>query len=149
MVDHEVLDSRLKTDRFPFPSEGDITPPPRVARGTLALAPLALARDSFEAQPVRLEGGGEARGQTGRRSFGCCPSRRMIACVRVLGRRAGSLICRYGVRSNAADSRPQRTSRQHRRCHRGRAATHSRGRGEPSHQRSTCGGATCAGRRGR
>ena len=55
MVDHEVLDSQLKTDRFPFPSEGDITPPPHVARGTLALAPLALARDSFEAQPVRLE----------------------------------------------------------------------------------------------
>jgi hypothetical protein len=25
MVDHEVLDSQLKTDRFPFPSEGDIT----------------------------------------------------------------------------------------------------------------------------
>jgi hypothetical protein len=24
MVDHEVLDSQLKTDRFPFPSEGDI-----------------------------------------------------------------------------------------------------------------------------
>ena len=25
MVDQEVLDSQLKTDRFPFPSEGDIT----------------------------------------------------------------------------------------------------------------------------
>jgi len=25
MVDQEVLDSQLKTDRFPYPSEGDIT----------------------------------------------------------------------------------------------------------------------------
>ena len=25
MVDQEVIDSQLKADRFPFPSEGDIT----------------------------------------------------------------------------------------------------------------------------
>src|SRR5258706_396221 len=35
MVDHEVLDSQLKTDRFPFPSEGDITMWVRNANYTL------------------------------------------------------------------------------------------------------------------
>jgi len=39
MVDHEVLDSQLKTDRFPFPSEGDITPPPSRREGHFGACP--------------------------------------------------------------------------------------------------------------
>src|SRR6266511_59881 len=35
VVDQEVLDSQLKTDRFPFPSEGDITLKVRNANYTL------------------------------------------------------------------------------------------------------------------
>ncbi len=35
MVGQEVLDSQLKTDRFPFPSEGDITLKVRNANYTL------------------------------------------------------------------------------------------------------------------
>ena len=40
MVDHEVLDSQLKTDRFPFPSEGDITL--RVRNTNYTLGPVML-----------------------------------------------------------------------------------------------------------
>jgi hypothetical protein len=40
MVDHEVLDSQLKTDRFPFPSEGDITL--RVRNTNYMLGPVML-----------------------------------------------------------------------------------------------------------
>ena len=40
MVDHEVLDSQLKTDRFPFPSEGDITL--RVRNANYTLGPVML-----------------------------------------------------------------------------------------------------------
>jgi len=67
MVDHEVLDSQLKTDRFPFPSEGDITPPPRVARDSWCL-PLSLSRGTLlrrspcasraAAKPAAKRGGG-------------------------------------------------------------------------------------------
>ena len=39
-VDHEVLDSQLKTDRFPFPSEGDITL--RVRNTNYTLGPVML-----------------------------------------------------------------------------------------------------------
>ena len=40
MVDHVVLDSQLKTDRFPFPSEGDITL--RVRNANYTLGPVML-----------------------------------------------------------------------------------------------------------
>ena len=40
MVDQEVLDSQLKTDRFPFPSEGDITL--RVRNANYTLGPVML-----------------------------------------------------------------------------------------------------------
>ena len=40
MVDQEILDSELKTDRFPFPSQGDITL--RVRNANYALGPVML-----------------------------------------------------------------------------------------------------------
>ena len=40
MVDQEVIDSQLKADRFPFPSEGDITL--RVRNANYALGPVML-----------------------------------------------------------------------------------------------------------
>ena len=43
MVDHEVLDGQLKTDRFPFPSEGDITL--RVRNANYTLGPVMLHID--------------------------------------------------------------------------------------------------------
>ena len=43
MVDQEVLDSQLKTDRFPFPSEGDITL--RVRNANYTLGPVILHID--------------------------------------------------------------------------------------------------------
>jgi quercetin dioxygenase-like cupin family protein len=43
MVDHEVLDSQLKTDRFPFPSEGEITL--RVRNANYTLGPVMLHID--------------------------------------------------------------------------------------------------------
>src|SRR4029453_11875367 len=43
MVDQEVLDSQRKTDRFPFPSEGDITL--RVRNANYTLGPVILHID--------------------------------------------------------------------------------------------------------
>ena len=43
MVDQEVLDSQLKTDRFPFPSEGDIKL--RVRNANYMLGPVMLHID--------------------------------------------------------------------------------------------------------
>src|SRR5262245_39576504 len=40
MVDQEIIDSQLKADRFPFPSEGDITL--RVRNANYALGPVML-----------------------------------------------------------------------------------------------------------
>ena len=40
MVDQEVFDSQLKADRFPFPSEGDITL--KVRNANYALGPVML-----------------------------------------------------------------------------------------------------------
>src|SRR5215470_2270709 len=40
MVDQEVIDSQLKADRFPFPSEGDITL--RVRNANYTLGPVML-----------------------------------------------------------------------------------------------------------
>ena len=43
MIDQEVLDSQIKVDRFPFPSQGDITLGVRNANYTLGPVMLQLA----------------------------------------------------------------------------------------------------------
>src|SRR5947209_19662328 len=57
MVDHEVLDSQLKTDRFPFPSEGDITLRVRNANYTLAPVRLHVGMNPGAVIPAHLHKG--------------------------------------------------------------------------------------------
>jgi|SRR5262249_31801300 len=57
MVDHEVLDSQLKTDRFPFPSEGDITLRVRNTNYTLGPAMLHIGMRPGAVIPAHLHKG--------------------------------------------------------------------------------------------
>jgi redox-sensitive bicupin YhaK (pirin superfamily) len=52
MVDQEVFEGQLKTDRFPFPSEGDITLAVRNANYTLGPVMLHLAMKSGAVVPA-------------------------------------------------------------------------------------------------
>ena len=61
MVDQEVLDSQLKTDRFPFPSEGDITLRVRNTNYTLGPVMLHIGMKPGAVIPAHLHKGmGEA-----------------------------------------------------------------------------------------
>ena len=57
MVDQEVLDSQLKTDRFPFPSEGDITLKVRNANYMLGPAMLHIGMKPGAVIPAHLHKG--------------------------------------------------------------------------------------------
>jgi redox-sensitive bicupin YhaK (pirin superfamily) len=57
MVDQEVLDSQLKTDRFPFPSEGDVTLAVRNANYTLGPVMLHIAMKAGATIPAHLHNG--------------------------------------------------------------------------------------------
>ena len=57
MVDQEVLDSQLKTDRFPFPSEGDITLKVRNANYTLGPVMLHIGMKPGAVIPAHLHKG--------------------------------------------------------------------------------------------
>jgi len=54
MVDDEVLDGQLKTDRFPFPSEGDITLSVRNANYTLGPVMLHIGMKPGAVIPAHL-----------------------------------------------------------------------------------------------
>src|SRR5215831_14747952 len=54
MVDQEVLDSQLKADRFPFPSEGDITLKVRNANYTLGPVMLHIGMKPGAVIPAHL-----------------------------------------------------------------------------------------------
>src|SRR6516165_12620654 len=57
MVDQEVIDSQLKADRFPFPSEGDITLRVRNANYTLGPVMLHLGMSPGAVIPAHLHKG--------------------------------------------------------------------------------------------
>jgi redox-sensitive bicupin YhaK (pirin superfamily) len=57
MVDQEVLGSELKTDRFPFPSEGDIALAVRNANYTLGPVMLHIAMKPGASIPAHLHKG--------------------------------------------------------------------------------------------
>src|SRR5262249_53753333 len=57
MVDQEVLDSQLKADRFPFPSEGDITLRVRNANYTLGPVMLHVVMNPGATIPAHLHKG--------------------------------------------------------------------------------------------
>src|SRR5215510_4650927 len=57
MVDHEVLDSQLRTDRFPFPSDGDITLRVRNANYTLGPVMLHIGMKPGAVIPAHLHKG--------------------------------------------------------------------------------------------
>src|SRR5215475_5051352 len=57
MVDQEVFDSQLKTDRFPFPSEGDITLAVRNADYMLGPVMLHLVMKPGASVPAHLHKG--------------------------------------------------------------------------------------------
>ena len=57
MVDQEVIDSQLKADRFPFPSEGDITLAVRNANYTLGPVMLHLVMNAGAVVPAHLHKG--------------------------------------------------------------------------------------------
>src|SRR5215831_15169252 len=57
VVDQEVLDSQLKTDRFPFPSEGDITLKVRNANYTLGPVMLHIGMKPGAVIPAHLHKG--------------------------------------------------------------------------------------------
>ena len=83
MVDHEVLDSQLKTDRFPFPSEGDITLRVRNANYTLgpvmlhigmkpgAVIPAHLHKGMAEARSISLRATSRTRASSTRPALRC------------------------------------------------------------------------------
>jgi len=54
MVDQEVLESQLKTDRFPFPSEGDVTLAVRNANYTLGPVMLHIVMKAGAVIPAHL-----------------------------------------------------------------------------------------------
>jgi len=54
MIDQEILDSQIKADRFPFPSEGDITLAVRNANYTLGPVMLHLAMEPGAVIPAHL-----------------------------------------------------------------------------------------------
>jgi quercetin dioxygenase-like cupin family protein len=61
MVDQEVLPNQIKTDRFPFPSEGDITLAVRNANYTLGPVMLHIVMKSGAVIPAhKHKGMGEA-----------------------------------------------------------------------------------------
>jgi hypothetical protein len=57
MVDQEVIDSQLKADRFPFPSEGDITLRVRNANYTLGPVMLHVGMNPGAVIPAHLHKG--------------------------------------------------------------------------------------------
>lgn len=57
MIDQEVLASQIKADRFPFPSEGDITLAVRNANYTLGPVMLHLAMQPGAVIPAHLHKG--------------------------------------------------------------------------------------------
>ena len=57
MVDQEVFDSQIKTDRFPFPSEGDITLAIRNANYTLGPVMLHLVMKPDAVVPAHIHKG--------------------------------------------------------------------------------------------
>jgi quercetin dioxygenase-like cupin family protein len=57
MVDQEILDSELKTDRFPFPSQGDVTLAVRNANYTLGPVMLHIAMKAGATIPAHLHNG--------------------------------------------------------------------------------------------
>jgi len=57
MVDQEVLASQLKTDHFPFPSEGDVTLAVRNANYTLGPVMLHVAMKAGATIPAHLHKG--------------------------------------------------------------------------------------------
>jgi len=57
VVDQEVLDSQLKPDRFPFPSEGDITLAVRNANYTLGPVMLHITMSPGAVIPAHLHKG--------------------------------------------------------------------------------------------
>jgi quercetin dioxygenase-like cupin family protein len=57
MVDQEVIDSQLKADRFPFPSEGDITLRVRNANYTLGPVMLHVGMNAGAVIPAHLHKG--------------------------------------------------------------------------------------------
>jgi mannose-6-phosphate isomerase-like protein (cupin superfamily) len=57
MVDQEVFDSQIKTDRFPFPSEGDITLAVRNADYTLGPVMLHLVMKPDAVVPAHIHKG--------------------------------------------------------------------------------------------
>jgi quercetin dioxygenase-like cupin family protein len=57
MVDQEVFESQLKTDRFPFPSEGNITLAVRNANYTLGPVMLHLVMKPGAVVPAHLHKG--------------------------------------------------------------------------------------------
>ena len=57
MVDQEVFESQLKTDRFPFPSEGNITLAVRNANYTLGPVMLHLAMEPGAVVPAHSHKG--------------------------------------------------------------------------------------------
>src|SRR5262245_65647712 len=57
MVDQEVFEGQLKTDRFPFPSEGNITLAVRNANYTLGPVMLHLAMESGAVVPAHSHEG--------------------------------------------------------------------------------------------
>jgi hypothetical protein len=57
MVDQEVLDSQLKADRLPFPSEGDITLKVRNANYTLGPVMLHIVMNPGAVIPAHLHKG--------------------------------------------------------------------------------------------
>ena len=57
MVDKEVLDSQLKADRFPYPSEGDITVAVRNTNYTLGPVMVHIAMSSGAVIPAHLHKG--------------------------------------------------------------------------------------------
>jgi mannose-6-phosphate isomerase-like protein (cupin superfamily) len=57
MVDQEILESQIKTDRFPFPSEGDITLAVRNANYMLGPVMLHLAMKPGAVVPAHQHNG--------------------------------------------------------------------------------------------
>ena len=57
MVDQEVLDSQLKADRFPFPSQGDITLQVRNANYTLGPVMVHITMSPGAVIPAHLHKG--------------------------------------------------------------------------------------------
>jgi len=57
MVDQEILDGQIKADRFPFPSQGDITLAVRSANYTLGPVMLHLVMQPGSVIPAHLHKG--------------------------------------------------------------------------------------------